>query len=419
VVQDVRTLYVHNVGAAAKVYQPQVQLLDPATDAQSGVTFAFDPPRVTVPAGGKVAVRVTLTADPAVMRPYSLRGQEAVYNADALDVLQVDGWVYLQEVDAGGAPVAGGDRPGVPFVLLPYRHSCVASATTEPFFLHAPGDQDPQWWYNACPETGTVRVYPQLGTDAEDADLPASLDLLTVGLRHFIANPDDPESDVMMEFAVQTRGSRRIPADVQLRIYIDLDRDGTFDHVAWTAYAADLGQGVEAGRWMVIHAPLEPGSFEPDPEAFEGTATYMAYDLDESVTRLLVSAEDLGLDLRGGSELFNVAVAAVDVRGDYPLVGGQPQLDVLPDGLFDGAGVPYDQLIHDCAGSLPEISIPGGGGSLVVPLTMACATPDTNQPLALMFHYPGNLPGGQLGVRQGLLSAKPKAKSIYLPYAYK
>ncbi len=412
-----RQLFVHNLGAAPKTYVPRLELAKPDEDGDAGVSLSFDPPQLTLPAGQKAQLQATLRVDPAHVRPWLLEGREAVYEADVLDVLQVDGRVYLDEVDGTGSPVAGGDRPVVPFLVLPRRHSCVASATTGGFWLNERDAVDRQHWTNGCQEDGTVRMYTRLGVDADDEELPAAVDIRSLSVRFYPADPADPESDIILEFAVQTRGPRRLPEIGQLRIYIDVDRDGLFDDMVWNMPATELGVDATPGRWVVVHGFLPPDSLEPADAVIDGLAFYQPYDLDETVTRLLVSADDLGIDMRLGSEWFNVAAAVVDTGADYQPLSDGLAADYLPDNLMDGGAVTYDQLIHGCVAPMAQVAVPGGG-DLALDLTMLCDPPEQNEPLTLLFHQSSNPPGGgQVSLRSGVLANAPRPRGIFLPYA--
>jgi subtilisin family serine protease len=406
VVRLERTLYVHNLAGAAKTYAPRLQLVKPEEDGDAGVSLAFDPPRLTVAGGKKGTVKVTLTLDPAHVRPWALQGREAVQEADLLDQLQVDGWVYFEEVDTTGSPVAGGDRPAVPFLVLPRRGSCVVAASPQPFRLHAYGDTDLQRWTNACAEPGVARVYTHLASDAVDSALPAPVDLTDLALRYYPADPANPESDVILDFALHTRGSRRLPQDAQVRVYVDLDRDGVFDEVLWSEHAPDFAEDLAPGRWIVVHGYLPPGKLDPaeaevDPNV---TIVYQPYNLDETTTHLLVSADDLGIDLRSGGELFNVAAQVVDTRAEFAPVNGQPAQDSLPDNLSAGGAVVYDQLIYGCITPQAQVAVPGSG-EFPLALVMACDPPDHDIPVTLFLDHASNAPGpSQFALRPGVLA---------------
>ena len=44
---------------------------------------------------------------------------------------------------------------------------------------------------------------------------------------------------MQLSFALRSRGARRIPAEAEIRVYLDLDRDGSFDRLLYTR--SDLG----------------------------------------------------------------------------------------------------------------------------------------------------------------------------------
>jgi hypothetical protein len=223
-----------------------------------------------------------------------------------------------------------------------------------------------------------------------------------------------------MEFALHTRAGRRLPDDVRLRLYFDFDRDGTYDEVAWSAPTQEIDPTLPAGRWLSVHGALPPGELDPARAAIGGIQIYQSYDLDESTSRLLVSADDLALDLRSGAELFDLAVMAVDGQGAYPAVGGRPVEDRLPDGLGTGESLTYDQLVLGCVAPLGQLTVPGGG-SAGVDLAMACDPPAQEEPLTLLWSQASNPPGPeQLAQRAGKLSPLPRpgGHRVFLPYSY-
>jgi hypothetical protein len=254
---------------------------------------------------------------------------------------------------------------------------------------------------------GVARVFAHLGADAVDDALPAPVDLTDLALRYYPADPADPESDMIMEFAVRTRGGRRLPQDAEVRVYIDLDRDNVFDELIWSQHAPDFADDLAPGRWIVSHGILPPGKLEPadaevDPNV---TIVYQPYSLDETSSRLLVSADDIGIDLRSAGELFNVAAQVVDTRAEYEPVGGAPAQDSLPDNLAAGGAVVFDQLVHGCVTPLAQVTVPGGG-EFPLALAMACDPPEKDTPLALFLDHASNVPGpAQAALRPGVLAS--------------
>jgi hypothetical protein len=122
----VRKLSVHNLSEDAKTYEPGYVFDHPAEDADHGVTISFDPPTLTVAGGGTADLNVAMTVDPASVRqPWGLRGTDAIREETQMTLYEVDGWVSLTEVDAAMQPVFDGDRPLVPFYVLPRAASCV------------------------------------------------------------------------------------------------------------------------------------------------------------------------------------------------------------------------------------------------------------------------------------------------------
>ncbi len=419
-----RQLTVRNLADAPKTYRTEVQLAFPEEDADQGVTVSASPRALTVPPGQSGDLAVEVAVDPARLRPWALADREPVVESELLGMLEVDGWVRLTEVDAAGHAVPGGDQVGVPFMVLPRRHSCVESVTQEPFTIKERDDLFAQRWVNSCLEDGSVQLFSVVASDPTDLELPSAVDIETVGFRYGLTDSEDPESDIMMEWTIRTRGPRRIPRGTLFRVYLDLNQDGLFDWVVYNMSGRELAQWLDIapsdGRWIVAHSPLVAGTLEPDYGATEGLMFYQGYELDESVTRLFVSAEEIGLDLRIGDQRFDFAVSLTGVGGDYTLPGEAQVSDHVPDGLTRGEKLTYDQWVHDCITPTANVLVPAGGDA-AIELGMAdnCVPPGpgAGESLGLLMSYTSNLPGeAQAELRRGWLGGAVRETEIYLPF---
>jgi len=437
--QVTRTLAVRNLAAAGRRYRPAFTFAFGAEDAGRGIEVSFDPAVLAVPGRGEAPLRVAVTASAADLRPWTLDRGNAVSDTLAVQVLEIDGFVTLQEVDAAGSEVAGGDRVTVPLHALPRRASCVEAASLAPFALWHGGPAATQRWVNPCVEPGIVRPMVQVGEDpAESTTTPAfppAIDLVSIGLRYGQAGPPDPAAPTaptdptLLEWHIRTRGTRRLPADAAIDVLLDTDRDGRFDRVLTTAYGAAARQ--PAGRWYTLNTPLRPGTLEPDLSRQLPDPLPVLYDLDASTTVLRASADDLLLDPLSGEEAFGFAVRARDGLGDYPLAVDFPGYDLAPDGLADGAMFTFEQSRFEClvlqdaggrrlGGLGGDIVVPAGGeAAMSVSVGPDCVPPDGGWRPSLLLGYPMNATAERQGDvwRGNLYEGRPAF--IHLPMTLK
>lgn len=424
-VEDSRTLRVRSLSSDPKRYAVQVLFAYPEEDFGKGLEVSTS--RTTVELGPRAQeeIEVRVQADPSALRPWALAGHEAVIEPELLSTLEVDGIVRLSEADEQGQALEGGEMVAVPFLALPRRHSCVTSDGS-PFELAGYGDSYVQSFANPCYEDGWATVYPVVATDPADDELPGAIDIEKVGMRYGLANPDDPESDTVLEWLLQTRGPRRTPQGVEFRVYIDVNQDGVFDRVVFNKYGPDLELwvdfGLENGRWVIANAPVSQETLEPLYGETRGAVFYQSYELDETTTRLWVLAEDLGLDLGIGDQRFDFAVTATDVAHDFQVAGEGLAIDRLPEGLADGERLTYDQWQHDCFTPTLQVSVPAGGEQ-EFELGAKCQAPSEDEPVSveLMFAYPDNMPGEeQSQLRSGTIGSEGRVEHwIYLPIGEK
>jgi hypothetical protein len=392
------------------------------------------PSSLSVPAQQSAEATVTMNVTPAEMRPWALAEREPAIEPDLLSEMEVDGFLKIDELGGDGQPKADGDRISVPFLSLPRRHACVASTTNEDFALGGIEDRVPQSWSNPCPEPGMARLYSQVATDPVDDQLPGAVDITGVGFRYEAIEPPpgETEPDTRLEWIIQTRGSRPTPQGVQFRVYLDVNMDGEFDWVVFNQYGPDLTLYMEdvdypRGRWVVAHAPVFPGTLEPDYGQTEGLIFFQPYDLDETTSRLYAVAQELDIDMSSGVARFSFAVSAADASGDYDVVDGAPAIDRVPDDLADGGQLTYEQGRQACLAPWVDVPVPAGGDA-TVDLTSRCNAPPVGDvvPLRLLVSLPYNLPGsGQVQTRYGELKPLEPGPSptpvvtgipIYLPY---
>jgi subtilisin family serine protease len=416
-VEATQRLVVRNLAASAKSYRLEPRLVFPEEDANQGVEVLMRPPRLTVAAGMTGTVEVTLAVSPARVRGWDLNAYDAISPEveAAVGRLEVDGSILLTEVDATGQPVDGGDRVGVPFYVLPRRHACVHQEAPGSFILPEEGATAELRLANPCQSEGGVELFHLVGTDrAESAaspSAPAKLDVTAVGLRHGLADTGQGEERVL-ELAIHTAGARRIPIDAEFHVYLDLDRNGTFDRILYNAYGLLMFPTAPAGAWVVLSAPLIPGTLLPDVPNMADSVFFQPYDIDETTAHLVASVADLdpdgGLGLverfEQGRAAFHVAVSAADFAEDYPLEDPFFVADRAPDGLAvkNGAVYRYDQAVAECLTAQsasgddltafgPALALPGRSGA-TIRLGAACSAPAGGaQAVGLLLSYAPSL----------------------------
>ncbi|MFQ5460272.1 MAG: S8 family serine peptidase, partial [Anaerolineae bacterium] len=215
-------LSVRNLGPEDRTYRVTSRFLYPEEDEGHGVYVSVEPEHLEVASGATGEATVRLRVVPGELRPWNLYAVEAVVNPDLVGQMEVDGLVEIVETDSSGADRPGGDAITVPWLALAVRHSCIRGLTPGPFVVSTPGDKVRQSFDNPCPTPGWVNAYSLLAEDAQEPAVPPALDITAIAFRRYLAEPEDPSSDVIMEWAIRTEGPRRTPAAAQFRIYIDV-----------------------------------------------------------------------------------------------------------------------------------------------------------------------------------------------------
>ncbi len=434
-----RVITVRNLSDAAKSYKLSSGFVFP-DDANKGVGIAFAPNEVTVEAGGSAEVTVTAIITPNRLRTWDLRSFQFLINVAALQTLEIDGFVSVTEVDDTGAPVADGDLATMPFYVLPRHQGCVAATPTEDFSLPAKGDSFQQSWTNPCQLEAPVIPMPLVGSDpaesATDSSWPAKLDIQEIGSSWGLLDPEDPGSELVIAFSIATGGAARIPWDSEFRVYLDYDKDGTYDEVLYNLYAPLLTADPQfALKFMVGRTTLAADGITPDYFNTSGTIFFQEFDVNDQVTRFPALASELdagSLDLSQGDVSFNFAVTVSDFPEDYPVGGGFLGYDMAPDGAFDPEPeqYTYDQVVADCLnlvgpngedlGRLGEryFTVPGGATNVTpINLQAVCEPPEGGADTGVLMINLNNTQGESgYNVRKGRLGAPGAPPAIFLPY---
>ncbi len=432
-----RQLTIRNLSDQPKTYALSASFLYPETENQ-GIVLSCHPPTITVAAKATASVEVQLTADPAALGAWTLPDENranAMANPGAFAAAEVNGFVVATEVDERGAPVAEGDAPRVPFHTLPHRASCVRAGTAGPIDLR--GGPARIAFANPCLQAGGQATYLRIGTDPAEPAYPDKLNITDVGVRWFSSGITDTTHPTVtldiLEFAMRTTGTRRIPYDTQIRVYFDLDLDGKWDKVGWNVR-------LSGNRWGTLLGTMLPGTLEPNAaSAVRSDGSFFTFfepfDISENVAVLRFMANHpefgLGLDMDGGKAQFGFGITIWDATGDFEetetYLGYDNAPDNVPAGLergpHEGAAYLFDQELVDCvrildeSGSpvpgLPELLPLDAGGSAAVTVVGCPNRMDELEkpPLALLVHYPYNL-------RSESVQVLPFGRiALYLPLA--
>ncbi|MCB0215770.1 MAG: S8 family serine peptidase, partial [Chloroflexi bacterium] len=408
-----RHVQLRNLSSQTRRYAPEWRLAFPDEDGAKGLAFGFEPERLELAPGATSSLSVSLSLDPARLPEWRLRGAEPIANEALFQALEIDGYVTLTEIDAQGQALAAAENAQLPFHVLPRRRACLGSEGSDPIQFWEEGEQAVQAWRNPCGQSGRVEVYGLLGQDlGESIDnprFPGRLDIESVGLRYGPGRAGGTDA-MLLSILVHTREARRSPADTELRVFLDLDRDGRFDKLIYNAYGPELDARIAPGRWVVAQAPLAPGQWAPDPASATGALSVQSYDLDETTSVLALPAAELGLDFSSGALRFDLAVMALDARADFPIAAGFPGYDQAPDGLRAGRAYHFDQSDWACLSLLDasdgELLRVGKGIDLAgrstaeARLRLNCPVERLAGTMGLLMHYPDNPLDAQVELRR-------------------
>jgi subtilisin family serine protease len=429
---------VKNLGAAAKKYKLSNKFVH-ADDVNMGVGLSFTPAEFTVAPGEDTDVTVTAVVNASRLREWDLRSAEILWDEGKLARLEIDGWVYVTEVDASGAPVATGDLASMPFYVLPRPQACVEARPPEAFRLAAQGDMVDQSWVNPCPHEG-LSVPLMLGGEdpaesATDPSWPPKIDIQAIGTTYGLADPADPASPTVLNFATAVRGATHLPLDTMVRIYMDYNKDGKYDEVIFNVMGDLLGLQGAQFMFVTVHSGLLPDGITPDLSTLSGTAYFQPYDITDQTSLLTVDASELNngtFNLASGTAAFNFGVRVDDNVDDYAVTDTFLGYDLAPDGMFDNKPrtFSWSQTVAECVhlltdgnqdtGILGDASIRVPANAMnVAPfkLKLVCAPPTGGADAGVMFLNMANAQGTGAGfnVRHGRIGDEAKPAGIYLP----
>lgn len=428
------TLTVHNLSDKAASYKVDHVFAFPEEDAEAGISLTAEPSSFTVPGNGETEVEITLSADPAAVKEWDVYGAAPIVPEARFQEQEVDGYVHIVEVDAAGAPVDKGDMVGVPFHTLPMRHSCVMPSSLDALYLgQEKGQSAIIDLSNECNNVGRAETFWGLGQDDEesaDGDLPATLDIAAVGVRYGDRSLTDGTAAPVLQFGVATYKSSTLVIDSRVSVFIDGDKDGTFDAVVFR-----LGQGVNSLNVFAPAAEVD-GVPVPTPDQnqwliFNDAAFQsVSYNVEDLFASLALPLEVLGADLAfDGSLSFDFAVHVADDMGDFTPEGqAMPVGDWAPSNVLDGGRFHFDQAQLDCLTLMgaedsnwmapdAQVELEADSGNAKADLTWTCdpvAGDAEPMELSLLSHYINNTPDTDWSLQEIMLGREP-TPTIYLP----
>ncbi len=245
--QATKSVEVVNTGSATKNYDIGVTYRY-TNDIGMGVTVQPSVLALSVPAGGKSSFDVTVDADPAGLRPWSLDRGSRMNDGNRLTDLEVDGYVTLTETTTYSVT-------NVPFHFLPQQAAQVAVGAPS-----IAGVQATVPLTNSSPLTGSMELYPLFDISPR---IPAvtgknvqPVDIHYVGADVFPLSP----TENLLVFAIGSYERRSHPYNVEYDVYIDADQDGLADYIVLNGDAGTLSGGAVSGQQVSALFDLATGT---------------------------------------------------------------------------------------------------------------------------------------------------------------
>jgi hypothetical protein len=262
-----------------------------ASDAASGAVTLSAPASVTVPANSSSTFVFTLNMNASLLPTWSLNGGSQGGNGPLLQSVEFDGALRI---------AGGGDFVTLPWHILPHKAANVRPLSSSVTLSGGTGSLSLTNTGGSI--AGRLDVFGLTGTSPKlpSSSLPAPgdnfavIDLKSVGVR-MVTSSGSPA----VQFAINTWGERSHPNyPAEFDIYIDSDRDGTYDYAVFNVENGGFG-ATGQNVVEVINLRTNTGVVRFFNDA----------DLDSSNVIMTVLASDLGMT---GTSQFNFYVLAFD-----------------------------------------------------------------------------------------------------------
>lgn len=287
-----KTVVVHNYSNKLRKYTITNQFRYD-DDKLSGAVKLSMPNTITVPAKSTREFKVTLTVDAKKLPDWTLDGGPQGGNGALLNLHEFDGYIYIADAM---------ETVHVAWHILPHKS---ANVIVTPTTLNLAGKPRTVKLTNVLGAAdGEADIFAWTGSSKRipSSELPgpgdnfAVIDLRSVGVRPVLIGEDE----YGIQFAITTYGMRSHPAyPAEFDVYIDVNRDGVDDYVAYTA---ENGGFAATGQTLVYLVDLATGA--------GGAYFYLDASLDSSnaiLTIPMTGFMDMDLDTQ-----FNFSVYAFD-----------------------------------------------------------------------------------------------------------
>jgi subtilisin family serine protease len=340
-----KTVEVHNYSSKTRTYK-LTSTFRYADDKALGAVKISMPSSVTVKSHKTKSFKVTMTITGSKLLPWFLDSGPNALNAEALDLQEFDGYIWLNDTSTTSD---NAKKLHLPWHVLP-RQSASIAATPSPLAIDTTVPDGTI--YEGLPAgvltlknsgigVGAVDTYSMVGTSP---DLPNArrgtntpiIDLKSVGVQTFPVPGDVCSADESFIYVIAINTWERhstigaVPGEYD--VFLDTDQDGTPDFVVFTATAGpdDISQ-------LTYSFDLN------DPDAVPQALFYADNGTNDSNTLLAVCGEQIGMNATNFYDPMDMAVGAYDNYFTTNLTDTIEGITVSPLGerylgIFDEAG---------------------------------------------------------------------------------
>lgn len=327
---------VRNYGSSSQTYSISTSFRY-ASDAASGaVAISVAPSSLTVPANGARSFSVKLEANPLALPLWTLNGGNRGGDGFRLQDVEFDGFITL---------MSGIDTIRLPWQMLPHRAAHVTPQTDEITLGGSPKTLVLSNEDGAV--NGRVEVFSLMGKSRKvpKKQLPgpgdnfAIVDMRSVGARL---------NGTAIQFGINTWGVRAHPNyPAEFDIYVDSNRDGTFDYVVFNLENGGFGA---TGQNVVAVFNLATNTGQ----------IFFFTDADLDSANIILTAPLSALGLTASSK-FDFSVYAFDNYFTGDLTDAIENLTFTPaTPRFVASGVPVTGVPVGGSSNLTIQAVPGG-----------------------------------------------------------
>lgn len=376
------TVTVHNKEAFEKGYQVDIDL-QPGSMSAGVASLNVAPNYVIVPAGASASVDVTVELNmgevamaygPALEEYFGFVSfmHATPVGADAVEAITTEGALYVPFYFTP-KPFASLDIAGEGTIVNPLEDSALFTIT------------------HTGPVSSTLWVYPALY--AAEAPNPNVRDMASVRMLGMDWVGAHPDFEDLIGVTINSWGPWHVPQPffAEFDLYIDANRDGTWDYVNFNINFGWFQGTGHNNLWIVAQVDLSTG------QIFLGSPWLIYTDYNNALMEWILPAAWQGLG--PGDTDFDYRLISFDADGSP---------DVTPPGSFD-----YDYWLYPWA--LTDHPGPLGPVQYLAVFAMDQSGHDLAQPVgAMLVDYNGD-PSSTDGAQAYLLDIEPWWYRYYLP----